>query len=313
MGIQQKNRNKGSLLFSLKQRYRRNRLGEVLVQTGIITPGQLKYALALQKQHNARLGHVLIHERLVTRRTLYLALWEQMMMRLMIGLLTIALSIYALGLQKAFAGPSNTDIPSLYAEANAAFQPISTHPALFGSVEKASENITPFTKWTGVLDRIDRALNNQDYAIISPWLDDLEAIRGQSLVDMAASVNDLVNDTRYIEDRHNWGKGDYWATPAEFIARGGDCEDFAIAKYVALRALGVPESRKRLAIVHDKVKDIPHAVLIVYSDTGPLVLDNQVKTVKSGLYEGRYRPIYSINSTAWWLHTAPESTKLASR
>lgn len=136
--------------------------------------------------------------------------------------------------------------------------------------------------------------------------------QGDSLYNMAYGVNDLINRQTYITDNRNWGKSDYWATPVEFLTRGGDCEDFAIAKYTALRALGVPEERLRVAIVHDEIKDIPHAVLIVYTEKGAVMLDNQMdKPVKTS-ETSRYRPIFSINRTAWWLHTKPQNTVIAS-
>jgi predicted transglutaminase-like cysteine proteinase len=77
--------------------------------------------------------------------------------------------------------------------------------------------------------------------------------------------------------------------------------------------LGVPEERLRVAIVHDNLKNIAHAILIVYTDGGAIILDNQEKSVLDGQRAGRYRPIYSINRTAWWLHTADIETRVASR
>lgn len=132
---------------------------------------------------------------------------------------------------------------------------------------------------------------------------------------MAESVNAMMNRKKYIVDNKNWGKSDYWATPIEFMARGGDCEDFAIAKYVALRALGVPEEDLRVAIVHDMKKNIPHAILVVYSEKGALILDNQLPDARPAEQIHHYRPIFSINRQGWWLHTAPkgnENTVVAS-
>ena len=116
----------------------------------------------------------------------------------------------------------------------------------------------------------------------------------------------MMNAKRYVSDAKNYGQNDYWATPVEFFKRGGDCEDFAIAKYTALKALGVPESRLRIAIVQDMQKNIPHAILIVYTDNGPLILDNQIKSAISASKISHYKPIFSINQDAWWLHTAPK-------
>ena len=109
-------------------------------------------------------------------------------------------------------------------------------------------------------------------------------------------------------DNRNWGKSDYWETPVEFMTRGGDCEDFAIAKYISLRELGVSEDRMRLAIVQDTQKNIPHAVLALYTDDGGVViLDQQIKTVFDAGHQGRYRPIFSINRSAWWLYSLPQT------
>jgi predicted transglutaminase-like cysteine proteinase len=147
---------------------------------------------------------------------------------------------------------------------------------------------------------------------MNDWKRDLMAYQGLPLREMAERVNTLVNKTQYIEDTQNYGQSDYWATPIEFFTRGGDCEDFAIAKYVSLRALGVPENRMRIAIVQDLQKNIPHAVLIVYADEGAVVLDNQNKRVVAANAINHYKPIFSINRTAWWLHTKPDATRLAS-
>ena len=129
---------------------------------------------------------------------------------------------------------------------------------------------------------------------------------------MVQGVNRLVNENRYIVDKRNWGKSDYWATPVEFLKRGGDCEDFAIAKYTALRSLGFPEERLRVAIVQDTVKNIPHAVLVAYTDEGAFILDNQIKSLVDAERKGRYKPIFSINRQAWWLLKTPNRTIVAS-
>jgi predicted transglutaminase-like cysteine proteinase len=133
----------------------------------------------------------------------------------------------------------------------------------------------------------------------------LASLQGLPMNKMIAGVNDVVNRIRYVNDNQIYGKNDYWATPMEFIANGGDCEDYAITKYTALRALGVPEDRLRVAIVQDLQKNVPHAILIVYTDNGALILDNQIKTVVNAERISHYKPIFSINRNAWWLHTKP--------
>ena len=77
--------------------------------------------------------------------------------------------------------------------------------------------------------------------------------------------------------------------------------------------LGVPDNQMRLAIVKDMERGIPHAILIVYAQTGEaMILDNQTTTVRSAAMVTRYQPIFSINEQAWWLHKAPTTTLVAS-
>src|SRR3990167_5069528 len=68
-------------------------------------------------------------------------------------------------------------------------------------------------------------------------------------------VNDFVNRAvRFGTDAAIWGKPDYWATPLETLSLGrGDCEDFAIAKYVTLKLLGVAGEKLRLTYVKAKI------------------------------------------------------------
>lgn len=302
--------------LSLIQSYLgRNRLGELLVFKGLISPTQLRETLVLQKQQRRPLGQILIENNLISRRQLNVLLARQQMLRYMAAALFFMTSLTSTKNHKAHADMIK-DVPaklSLTVAANSAFTDINAYPSLFDTAEKRSSNLKAFTKWTSMFKRFDRELQNSaDLAIIRDWQNDLRKFEGQSLKQMASSVNDLMNKKRYIVDSKNYGQSDYWATPVEFLKRGGDCEDFAIVKYTALRALGVPEERMRVAIVHDKQKNIPHAVLIVYTEQGPYILDNQEKKLVSADGVGRYRPIFSINRTAWWLHTSPKATIVAS-
>lgn len=136
------------------------------------------------------------------------------------------------------------------------------------------------------------------------WQRDIQRYAHLPVGERIRRVNDYVNAVRYVEDQYNYGMSDYWASPSEFFRnRAGDCEDFALAKYKALALLGIPRDQMRLAIVQDKIRNIPHAVLIVYTDEGSLVLDNQIKVAMDSNKIDRYKPIYSINETAWWRHS----------
>lgn len=305
----------GGLFRGLKTLFDRNRLGELLVSRGVLTPQQLRQALALQKGEADQLGRVLVRNGLIRRRDLYTALTQQVAMRCLVGTAAFFLTFAAPGIKPANAGVSK-DIPAqikLASTANSAFAPPPHYAALFGASEQASTNLDAFTKWTGMFRRFEAAMNDaQGQKIVREWKENLESMQGLSLEAMARSVNDLINRTEYINDSRNWGKSDYWQTPVEFFTRGGDCEDFAIAKYASLRALGVPEDRLRITILQDTQKGIPHAVLALYTDDDVLILDNQIKNVRSSSSIGHYKPIFSINRHAWWLHTKGGSTIVAS-
>lgn len=305
------------VLSTIKAYLDRNRLGELLVIKGHISPQDLKFALGHQKETAQPLGQIFIKYSMISRRQLTLVLSRQVLLRSVTATLFFMFAMTNVTGKRAKAD-SIKDVPATIAIAapnmSAQFTKVSAYPGLFGSDEKPSSNLTPFTKWTGMFARFDRELKNGSAdGVIEDWKKDLVAYQGLSLKNMAEKVNRLVNDVRYIGDNKNWGTSDYWATPTEFLKRGGDCEDFAIAKYTALRMLGVPESRMRVAIVHDNQKNIPHAVLVVYTDEGTYILDNQNDRMLDGDRPGRYRPIFSINRTAWWLHTAPSTTVIASR
>lgn len=292
----------------------RNRLGELLVSGGTITPQQLRFALARTRTDAAPLGAVLLRERMIRRHQLYQALAQQWAMRLLLAAVTVMLALMAFQVRPAKAS-SIGDIPAqvrLVTVANAAFGAIETHPALFGAEERKSGNLRPFTKWTSMFDRFERDMQTRDgQKIMAQFKNDIAALEGLPLTAMAERVDKMFNLVPYVSDQKNWGIGDYWSTPVEFVRSGGDCEDYAIAKYVALRSLGVHENRLRIAIVHDLQKDIPHAVLIVYTDEGAMILDNQSSRTRFADDVNRYRPIFSINRTAWWLHTAPGDARLA--
>ena len=296
-------------LKSIRMRFEKNRLGELLVLRGKLTPSQLHIALNKQKETGQTLGHVMQDLRFVTKTDIRTTLFEQAAYRAVAASLTIFIGISAMGLgtgAKASTIYKNTELVEQQRALlkKAAFHPkglneqfgvetLTTYPKLFGTNEVSSDDISAFTKWTDILQRMDKIAFKNDQT---------EKFKSMSLADKISAVNAYVNKFTYIEDKDNYGKSDHWATPSEFFARGGDCEDFAIAKYAMLKELGVSEDRMRLAIVQDKIKNIPHAILIVYGDNGPVILDNQIKVTKQASNVTRYKPIYSINADGWWRH-----------
>lgn len=117
-------------------------------------------------------------------------------------------------------------------------------------------------------------------------------------------VNRFFNQTKFVSDIEHWGQEDYWATPVELLATGGgDCEDYSIAKYFALRELGVPDSQLRITYVKALRLNQAHMVLAYYKtpDAEPLILDNLIPQIKPGSQRTDLYPIYSFNGDGLWL------------
>ena len=75
----------------------------------------------------------------------------------------------------------------------------------------------------------------------------LQRLRRAPVAQQLDRVNTFFNAFAYRADRALWRKADHWSTPLEFIGRGGgDCEDFAIGKYFALRWLAVAPDALRV-------------------------------------------------------------------
>ncbi len=136
------------------------------------------------------------------------------------------------------------------------------------------------------------------------WQDFLTGIVADSEPDQLRRVNRYVNGARYITDRRNWKRPDYWAIPEQLFGQGGDCEDYVIAKYLSLRSLGISAERLRIVVVYDQYRREDHAVLIVSGGEGTLVLDNHYRRVMTwAKLSDRYRPYYSLNERSVWIHS----------
>ena len=176
---------------------------------------------------------------------------------------------------------------------------------LFGTTEIPSSNLSRFPKWRGTLARFAAELEScqKTRCRIGEWNRLVASLRGWDVPTQLALLNVYVNRYPYVEDQANWRQLDYWATPLQFLARsGGDCEDFAIVKYLALRELGMDVDDLRIVIVRDHARGIAHAVLAVYVDGRPLILDNQRDDVVVADLIPDYVPVYSLNERGWWLH-----------
>lgn len=124
-----------------------------------------------------------------------------------------------------------------------------------------------------------------------------------------AAVNEFYNRRiQFREDIEVWSQVDYWASPLELLNKGqGDCEDFAIAKYFALMAIGMPMGKLRLVYVRAQLGGpagvpVAHMVLAYYpsADAEPLILDNLITDVRQASRRSDLAPVFSFNSDGLW-------------
>ncbi|MGD9591465.1 MAG: transglutaminase-like cysteine peptidase, partial [Candidatus Berkiella sp.] len=115
------------------------------------------------------------------------------------------------------------------------------------------------------------------------------------------AINNYFNRATYIDDVTNWGVDDYWATPREFItAGGGDCEDYAIAKYITLKDMGVPENKLYLTYCYYFESGHMFLSYLPTSNSSPLVLDNINHHLVPLNQRNDIQSVYSINQNCVW-------------
>ncbi len=117
----------------------------------------------------------------------------------------------------------------------------------------------------------------QTYAWACAASKNSEVVDREGLI-IAKRINYKINrKVRQIEDRRQYAQNEVWALPTK---RGGDCEDFALLKKRELIRAGIPADRLLIATVLDK-RMRGHAVLVVRSHKGDVVLDNMTNRILS--------------------------------
>ncbi len=99
----------------------------------------------------------------------------------------------------------------------------------------------------------------------------LDAARWADLEEVNASVNTSV---RYVTDARLYSTSEFWAYPNG----RGDCEDFALLKRKLLLQRGWNTESLLITVALDR-ENLRHAVLVVATDKGDYVLDNQLQHV----------------------------------
>jgi predicted transglutaminase-like cysteine proteinase len=164
-----------------------------------------------------------------------------------------------------------------------------------------SRSVTP-----GLMDHFARLFDPGARGRLDGWKDFVRSGAGRpeqspggaGAAGQLGPVNGFFNGVPSVEDRLQWGVEDYWATPAEFLSSsGGDCEDYAIAKYFTLKELGVPVSRLRLVYARTWRARGAHMVLAYFAAPGadPLVLDSLESGIRRAADRPDLVPVYMFN------------------
>ncbi|OUX91808.1 MULTISPECIES: transglutaminase-like cysteine peptidase [Alteromonas] len=145
-------------------------------------------------------------------------------------------------------------------------------------------------------------------SVVNELAETLASLRNESDEKKLIGVNAFFDKhIDYALDAEVFNEKDYWATPSELLGHSrGDCEDFAIAKYVALLHLGVASEKLRLIYVKARIGRSritqAHMVLGYYDmpSSDPLVLDSLVSNVLPGSQRTDLIPVFSFNDSGIW-------------
>jgi predicted transglutaminase-like cysteine proteinase len=171
-------------------------------------------------------------------------------------------------------------------------------------------------KWRGVSIEISRDLDAMASCRAASDACTPAATRFMALIEEARKrdgrarleqVNRVVNESiRYTSDLVQHGVADIWLSPlATFASLAGDCKDYAIAKYLALREAGVPAEDLRIILARDNLVHQDHAILATRQDGQWLILDNRRPDLVADRDEEQLTPLFALDQQGVELLAAP--------
>lgn len=155
-----------------------------------------------------------------------------------------------------------------------------------------------------VLDAAEKKFGVTARARLLAWQELIQSDNLQTDFAKLRKVNDFFNQFEFVSDALHWQKEDYWATPIEFLASdGGDCEDFALAKYFTLKKLGIAEEKLNMTYVKAWELNQAHMVVTYYERPAsePLVLDNLISGIEPASKRTDLLPVFSFNGSSLWI------------
>ena len=157
---------------------------------------------------------------------------------------------------------------------------MNTEPVIEGDV---------LAKWTRVKADIDRELDAvtqcRASGACSPAAERLLELSVEGVGRSGRARVGLINRAVDLaigpeSDETQWGVQDHWSSPFETLqSNRGDCEDYAIVKYLVLRAAGISQDDVKIVIQRDTFPHEDHATLAARVDGQWLILDNRTLTL----------------------------------
>jgi predicted transglutaminase-like cysteine proteinase len=188
--------------------------------------------------------------------------------------------------------PPAITAPSLAEPFGLAAEPVNFGPVL----KKWSKLETGIRADNEILARC--RLSDEDCpAAAQNFLAIIEQGRAQTGRTRIGVINRAINlAIKPMSDMVQWGVPDRWSPPLETFTTGrGDCEDYAIAKYVALTAAGIPAADVKLVIVRNLAANEDHAVTAVRLDGDWVMLDNRWLTLVADSEMPRTIPLFVLD------------------
>ncbi|BBP45227.1 hypothetical protein THMIRHAS_06000 [Thiosulfatimonas sediminis] len=206
------------------------------------------------------------------------------------------------------------------------WRPSSPHLSVFSSIQKwllaliffvatasyaLNQVMLDFSRF---YNAVSSEYGEQRGRLAKTWQTTLEQMQGMSDLQKLQEANTFVNKVVYYQsDMSNNRVADHWSSLAETFGKGvGDCEDYAIAKYVTLRLAGVADEHLRLIYVKAFYagRTQAHMVLGYYAtpDAMPLILDNLIGEVKPASQRSDLNPVFSFNSRGLWAGLSKATT-----
>ena len=197
-------------------------------------------------------------------------------------------------------------------------------PAAFNSIEFVAYNVeSKVPQWNRANEalvkdqvKLQDCLNSTENctgeAMIG-WRSLVKGLEGQDQATQLNMVNGFFNRWQYRADAEAYGVSEYWASPLEFMANSGDCEDYAIAKYATLKFLGFNDSQMRIvALIDNNRGGIGHSVLSVATPNGKMILDNLSNYAYLDGQQTGYAPRFAVNQTGVYTYAQQPQVILAS-